>query len=279
MSACCSTSALSSDQWRVRSARVIAPPAEYSMKPACPCPCAAAVPTMSYSHPTAGRPRAESLPESGALTEEAYDRVEREVTGAPVGPPIAHAIRMMPAAFAGAMLPPRPGGRASPRLPERYRVHEAPTPDICRRGEMAETSQRREPQVYEDPSGWASWVVFGGVMLILVGIFHVIQGIVALVNDDYYLVTKNGLVLNFDFTSWGWTHLVLGILIGLVGVGLLAGNSAARIAGVVLAVLSAVVNLVFIAAYPAWSVIIIALDVIVIYAIVVHGRELEANPY
>jgi hypothetical protein len=116
-------------------------------------------------------------------------------------------------------------------------------------------------------------------MLILLGIFHVVQGIVALVNDDYYLVTKDGLVLNLDFTSWGWTHLVLGVLIGLVGVGLLTGNTAARVAGVVLAVLSAVVNLLFIAAYPAWSVMIIALDVIVIYSIVVHGREVEANPY
>lgn len=144
---------------------------------------------------------------------------------------------------------------------------------------MADTRQRREPQVHEDPSGWAGWVVFGGVMLILLGIFHVVQGVVALVNDDYYLVTRDGLVLNLDFTSWGWTHLVLGVLIGLVGVGLLAGNTAARVAGVVLAVLSAVVNLVFIAAYPAWSVMIIALDVIVIYAIVVHGRELQASPY
>ena len=144
---------------------------------------------------------------------------------------------------------------------------------------MAETSQRREPQVHEDPSGWAAWVVFGGVMLILLAIFHVVQGIVALVNDDYYLVTKDGLVLNLDFTYWGWTHLVLGVLLGLVGVGLLAGNTAARAAGVGLAVLSAVVNLVFIAAYPAWSVMIIALDVIVIYSIVVHGRELKANLY
>jgi hypothetical protein len=144
---------------------------------------------------------------------------------------------------------------------------------------MAETSQRRKPRVYEDPSGWASWVIFGGVMLILLGIFHVMQGLVALVNDDFYLVTKNGLLLNFDFTSWGWIHLVLGVLIGLVGVGLLTGNTAARVAGVVLAVLSAVVNLLFIAAYPVWSVIIIALDVIVIYSIVVHGRELEGNRY
>src|SRR3954449_6821011 len=168
---------------------------------------------------------------------------------------------------------------ASPRRPVRHRVHEEPTPDICRRGEMAETSQRREPQVHEDPAGWAGWVVFGGVMLILLGIFHVIQGIVALVNDDYYLVTKNGLVLNLDFTSWGWTHLVLGVLLGLVGGGLMAGNTAARVAGVALAGLSAVVNLVFMAAYPAWSVMVIALDVIVIFSIVVHGRELKANPY
>ena len=144
---------------------------------------------------------------------------------------------------------------------------------------MAETRQRREPRGYEDPSGWAGWVVFGGVMLILLGIVHVMQGIVALVNDDYYLVTREGLVLNLDFTSWGWTHLVLGVLLGLVGVGLLAGNTAARVAGVVLAVLSAVVNLLFITAYPAWSVVVIALDVIVIYSIVVHGRELRADPY
>jgi hypothetical protein len=144
---------------------------------------------------------------------------------------------------------------------------------------MAENSQRREPQLYEDPSGWAAWVVFGGMMLILLAIFHVVQGIVALVNDNYYLVTKDGLVLNLDFTYWGWTYLVLGVLLGLVGVGLLAGNTAARVAGVALAVLSAVVNLVFIAAYPAWSVMVIALDVIVIYSIVVHGRELKANLY
>src|SRR3954453_162026 len=117
------------------------------------------------------------------------------------------------------MLRPRPSSRASARLLERCRVHEERTPDICRRGEMAETSQWQEPQVYEDPSGWAGWVLFGGVMLILIGIVHVVQGIVALVNDDYYLVTKDGLVLNLDFTSWGWTHLVLGVLIGVVGVG------------------------------------------------------------
>src|SRR3954452_22239006 len=114
------------------------------------------------------------------------------------------------------MLRPRPSSRASARRPERCRVHEERTPNICRRGDMAETSQRREPQVYEDPSGWGGWGVFGGAMMILIGIFLVVQGIVAQVNDDYYLVTKDGLVLSVYFTSWCWTHLVLGVLLGLV---------------------------------------------------------------
>jgi hypothetical protein len=146
---------------------------------------------------------------------------------------------------------------------------------------MTDTSQRRpEAPAYDDgPTAWAGWVVFGGVMLVLLGAFHLVQGIVALVHDDYYLVTSNGLVLNLDYTAWGWTHLVLGVLLGLVGVGLIAGNTVARVAGVVLAVLSALVNLVFIAAYPLWSVIIIALDVIVMYAIIVHGRELKSSSY
>jgi hypothetical protein len=145
---------------------------------------------------------------------------------------------------------------------------------------MAETSQRRRDPVYDDtPSAWAGWVVFGGVMLIMLGIIHVMQGIVALVNDDYYLVTNQGLLVDLDFTSWGWIHLGIGILVALVGVGLLAGNTAARFLGVGLAVLSALVNLAFIAAYPVWSVIVIAIDVIVIYAIVVHGRELKSSAY
>jgi hypothetical protein len=85
-------------------------------------------------------------------------------------------------------------------------------------------------------------------------------------------------VLNVDYTVWGWTHLVLGILAAATGLGLLAGNTAARVAGIVLTVISAILNLVFIAAYPIWSTIVITVDVIVIYAIVVHGRELKSVP-
>jgi uncharacterized membrane protein len=126
-----------------------------------------------------------------------------------------------------------------------------------------------------DVTGWAGWVTFAGIMLILLGSFQTIEGLVAIFKNGYYLVGPEGLVVNVDYTTWGWTHLIIGILAILTGAGLLAGNTAARVAGVVLAALSAIVNLAFLAAYPVWSTIIIAVDVIVIYAIVVHGRELK----
>jgi hypothetical protein len=84
-------------------------------------------------------------------------------------------------------------------------------------------------------------------------------------------------VVNVDYNTWGWTHIIIGLVAVLAGVGLLAGNMAARIVGVGIAFLSALVNLAFISAYPVWSVILITLDVIVIYAIIVHGRELKSD--
>jgi hypothetical protein len=128
----------------------------------------------------------------------------------------------------------------------------------------------------QDVSGWAGWVVFAGVMMILLGFFQAIEGLVAIFDRGFYLVAPEGLVVNVDYTAWGWVHFVIGVAAVLVGFGLLKGNSAARVIGVVLAVVSAVLNLGFLAAYPIWSTIIIALDIIVIYAIIVHGRELKS---
>jgi hypothetical protein len=126
-----------------------------------------------------------------------------------------------------------------------------------------------------DVTGWVGWVAFAGIMLIMLGIFQAIEGLVALFDQGYYLVRPNGLVINIDYTAWGWVHLIVGVLAAVAGFGLLAGNIVARVVGVVLALLSAVLNLAFLAAYPIWSTIVIAVDVIVIYAIVVHGRELK----
>jgi len=148
---------------------------------------------------------------------------------------------------------------------------------------MADTSHRRPAATdvrYEDErTGWAGWVVFGGVMLIMMGAFQVTMGLVALFNDGFYAVRSDGLVVNVDYNTWGWIHIIIGLVGVLVGVGLMAGNTAARIAGVVIAFLSALANLAFTSAYPVWSVLVIVLDIIVIYAIIVHGRELKGGVY
>jgi hypothetical protein len=125
-------------------------------------------------------------------------------------------------------------------------------------------------------TGWVGWVFFAGIMMITLGAFQAIEGLVALLNDTYYLVGSSGLVISLDYTAWGWVHLILGVVAVLIGLGVLAGSTAARIGGILLAVLSAIVNLTFIAAYPLWSIIVIAIDVIVIYALAVHGREVRS---
>ena len=138
------------------------------------------------------------------------------------------------------------------------------------------TSTRTGAAYDEPPTAWVGWVVFGGVMLITLGAFQIIQGLVALFDDGFYAVTSEGLVVDSDYNTWGWIHTGIGIVAVLTGVGLLAGNMVARVVGVGIAMLSALVNLVFISAYPIWSAIMITLDVIVIYAIIVHGREVKA---
>lgn len=128
-----------------------------------------------------------------------------------------------------------------------------------------------------EPTAWTGWIVFASFMMFLIGAFQVVQGLVAILNDDYYAVTEGGLVVNFDFTVWGWVHLLLGVLLIASGAGVLAGNLAARIVGVLLAGLSAIANLLFIEAAPVWSIVMITVDVLVIYALTVHGRELHTS--
>jgi hypothetical protein len=128
----------------------------------------------------------------------------------------------------------------------------------------------------ERPStGWTVWAVFAASMMILLGALQAMQGFVAIFDDGYYAVTSSGLLLDVDYTVWGWVHLLLGVLILVSGLGVLSGNVAARMVGVVLALVSAVVNLVYLEAYPVWSCIAITLDVFVIYALTVHGGELS----
>jgi hypothetical protein len=124
-------------------------------------------------------------------------------------------------------------------------------------------------------SGWVGWIAFAGVMMLLVGSFHIIQGLVAVFEDEYFLVSTSGLAVSVDFTTWGWTHIIGGIVLVLAGIAVFSGQIWARSVGVVLAMLSAILNIAFLAAYPIWSVTMIAVDILVIWALTVHGAELK----
>ena len=126
-------------------------------------------------------------------------------------------------------------------------------------------------------TGWVGWLVFAAVLMILLGAFHGVQGLIALFNSEYYLVGPSGLSVHLDYTTWGWVHLIAGIVVLVAGIGVLAGQFWARLVGILLAVVSALTSFAFIAAYPVWSCVLIALDVLIIYALAVHGRELRSS--
>ena len=124
-------------------------------------------------------------------------------------------------------------------------------------------------------TGWVGWVVFAGIMMVILGAFHAIQGLIALFNDEYFLVSKSGLAVHLDFTTWGWIQLIGGIIVISAGVALFAGKTWARVVAVIVAVISAIVNVGFLSAYPIWSTIMITLDILIIWALTVHGGELR----
>ena len=125
------------------------------------------------------------------------------------------------------------------------------------------------------PSGWVGWVVFAGVVMITLGAFHIIDGLVALFEKGFYSVSSSHLVVHVNYSAWGGAHLALGALFILVGFGVLVGQTWARVVGIALAVISAIINLAFLAAYPVWGVILIALDIVIIYALAMHGGEMK----
>ena len=118
----------------------------------------------------------------------------------------------------------------------------------------------------------AGFIVFAGVAMVMIGALHALQGLVALFNDDFYVVGQKW-IFEFDLTTWGWIHLIIGIGIAVAGFFVLNGAVWARVVGIGVAVVSAIVNFMWLPYYPIWSLLVIALDVLVIWALSVHGRE------
>ncbi len=136
----------------------------------------------------------------------------------------------------------------------------------------------RDPRT-KDPgySSWAvGWISFAGVMMIMLGIFQATAGVVGIADDELFVQTRN-YTYALDTRQWGWIHLILGILVVIAGIGVFTGNLAARIVGVTLAALSAIASFLWLPYYPVWSIIVIALDVAVIWALTAHGRDVRVE--
>jgi hypothetical protein len=107
----------------------------------------------------------------------------------------------------------------------------------------------------------------------MAGIFQFVAGLVGIIEDEFYVVSTKW-VFEFDVTTWGWIHMILGVVLFLSGLGILGGNVLARTVGVIVAGLAAVANFLWLPYYPVWSIVMIFLAVAVIWALTVHGRDI-----
>ncbi|WP_184727747.1 DUF7144 family membrane protein [Saccharopolyspora phatthalungensis] len=121
----------------------------------------------------------------------------------------------------------------------------------------------------------SGWLAFAGSLIMLVGIFNIISGITSLLRPDLYLIAA-GQLLVFNFGIWGWFWIALGIVQVAAGVGCLYGQMWARMTGIALAALSAIAHIAFLTTFPVWSVLVIALSVLVIYGLVVPAKGAAA---
>ena len=127
-------------------------------------------------------------------------------------------------------------------------------------------------------SGWAGWAVFAGIVMIIAGAFDALLGLAAIISptNTLFLTAGEGILL-FDLAGWGWWHLIIGLAIVLVGIFVLRGATFARVIAIILVSLNAISQLALLGVQPWWSIIVIALDILVIYALTVHGRELKQD--
>lgn len=135
-------------------------------------------------------------------------------------------------------------------------------------------AQQTQP-AYEETTGWTGWVAFAAVMLMIGGFLQLMTGVIALFNDNWVVWGQEG-ALFVDLTGWAWAHVLWGLLVILAGVLLMKGSMVGRIIGVIAATISLIINFLFIPVYPFWAITIVVIDALIIWAIMVHGREMKS---
>ena len=125
---------------------------------------------------------------------------------------------------------------------------------------------------------WAGWVVFAGLMMIIMGVLEALEGLIAIIRDDYYVLTPQQIVV-FDMTTWGWITLIWGIVVAIAGFSLLLQQSWARWFAIVIASLNFIVQLGFVGSnrYPLWALVTMAVNILVLYALIIRWGEVRES--
>jgi len=135
------------------------------------------------------------------------------------------------------------------------------------------STRQRDPGRVEqdDVSGWAvGGIAFAGTVMVMIGTFQALEGLVAIFNDEFFVVARN-YTFDLDVTAWGWIHLIIGIVVLATGFGLFARSTWAGVTGIMICALSAISNFFFIPYYPIWALLLIGLNIWVIWALTRPG--------
>jgi len=121
---------------------------------------------------------------------------------------------------------------------------------------------------------WSGWISFAGLMIIIIGSLDFFEGLIAVIRDQYYVVTPSQIVV-FDLTTWGWIMMIWGVILLFAGFGLLSGATWARWFSIVVLSLNIIAQLGFVGSsqYPLWALTVLTLTIVVLYALIVRWND------
>jgi hypothetical protein len=138
-----------------------------------------------------------------------------------------------------------------------------------------DATARRQSMDESGVTGWVGWIMFAGTMMMFLGAFHMFEGLVALFRNTEIAFPTSGLTIQVSFTQWGWLQIIAGALVFIAGLGLFTGRMWARVLAVILVSISALVNFAWATIYPVWSITMLAINFLVLYALIAHGAEMK----